>query len=229
MAAINNAGFWDKVANTPSNYRPNDQVIIGGRLISERAEDLRDKMYSECSSLDLLARKLFQTPPKQVLDLGSGIGRNSLPMACQGAKVTAIDSSRELLEIFSRKSKVEGCPTENIRLRRGDITTAKSYGENFDLVLAVDVLPYLAPKDLKSTMEKIHQCLAEGGILIGTIFTTDDNKPYLLNELMEKIGVHNYEGNEQFVKQLLTESKFSAEIIERRQEGGFRFKAKKIS
>lgn len=76
-------------------------------------------------------------------------------MAKKGAQVTAIDISQELLENFSNQCVVDNCPNNNIRLLHGDITTMKSFGENFDLVLAIDLLPYNHLKSFSLQWKKL--------------------------------------------------------------------------
>ncbi len=217
--------FWVRVGSTESGYAPEDPIITQGKLLAARAEDLRNEMFESCTKTEQFVTEYFMDPPKRVLDLGSGIGANTRPMAKRGAHVTAIDSSRKLLQAFSAQCITDQCPNENIRLLRGDITTMESYGKNFELVVAVDILPYIAPKDLRPTMEKIQKCLADNGILIGTISTTNINPT--MRTFMGKMGTHFYEGGREFAEQLLTNSGFSVEKIEEREEGGYRFKATK--
>lgn len=217
--------FWEKVAATTSTYSPDSPIIIQGKKIAETAKKLQEEMFKSCTKSDPFAEKLFSKPPMKVLDLGAGMGVNTLPMAKAGAHVTAIDQSKELLTTFSKVSEVVRCPAKNLRLLRGDITIMKSYNGPFNLVVAIDILPYLPPITLRSTMEKIHQCLEDRGILIGTLFTTDD--PLITRELMGKLGGHSYENGSDFVTQLLEYSGFTIQEIEARKEGGFRFKAEK--
>ena len=217
--------FWGEVAKTSTTYSPDSAIIVQGKRIAENAKSMQMEMFSACAEIDRFARRLFSSPPKKILDLGAGIGANTLPMAKSGAHVTAIDQSRELLTAFSKTSVTIGCPAENLRLRRGDITTMESYGGPFNLVVAIDILPYVPPTTLRSTMDKIQQCLEDRGILIGTIFTT--NVPPVIREFMGQIGAHFYENGSEFVTQLLEYSGFTAVELEARQEGGFRFQAEK--
>ncbi len=226
-ATSNKNLFWDRVEKTESGYVSGDPIIIKGKLLANKAEDFRNEMFRSCTTIDQFAAECFMDPPKRVLDLGAGIGANTRPMAKRGAHVTAIDSSKELLQKFSSQCGADGCPKENIRLRHGDITIMKSYGENFELVVAVDILSYIAPKDLHSTMEKIQKCLADKGILIGTIFTTDTDP--VMRTFMGKMGAHFYEGGGKFAEQLLKKSGFSVKKLEEREKGGFRFEAVKVS
>lgn len=220
--------FWNEVEkNNKDIYSPESPVIFQGKTIAEKAKNLQTEMFCNCTRIDSYAQNLFNNPPSKVLDLGAGIGVNTLPMAKAGAHVTAIDQSRELLTTFSKNSTLIACPTENLRLRRGDITTMESYGGPFNLVVAVDILPYVPPKSLKSTMKKIHDCLEDRGILIGTIFTTDDNP--IARQMMVQLGAQFYPNSVQFVTKFLQFSGFKAIELEARPEGGFRFKAEKIS
>lgn len=219
--------FWSEVAKTTVTYSPESAVIVQGKKIAENAKSMQMEMFSACTETDRFARRLFSSPPMKILDLGAGFGVNTLPMAKSGAHVTAIDQSKELLTAFSKNSVTIGCPSENLRLRRGDITTMESYDGPFNLVVAIDILPYVPPTTLCSTMEKIRQCLEDRGILIGTIFTTDD--PPVLRECMGQLGAHFYENSSEFVRQLLEYSGFTALELEARPEGGFRFRAEKKS
>jgi 2-polyprenyl-3-methyl-5-hydroxy-6-metoxy-1,4-benzoquinol methylase len=125
--------------------------------MGESAKNMQMEMFSACNQADAFARRLFTNPPLRVLDLGAGIGANTLPMAKSGAHITAIDQSRELLTVFAKESVKAACPSENFRLRRGDITAMESYDGPFDLVLAIDILSYIPPTTLRSTMEKIQK------------------------------------------------------------------------
>ena len=162
----------------------------------------------------------------QVLDLGAGRGFNTFPMVRAGSYVTAIDLSEELLSAYARQSTLAGCSCKNLRLLQRDITTIKSYEGPFDLVIAVDILSYLLPTTLRSTMEKIYTCLVERGILIGTLFTAEER--HSVRESMEQLGAHFYENGSEFVSSLLQNSGFKIFEIERHDGGVFRFKAQKI-
>lgn len=223
--------FWNQVEQTESTYTPDAPVILFDKKFAEKAQELQFTVFEKCTGAHPLSEEFFAKPPEKILDLGSGVGANTRPMIKEGSHVTAIDSSRELLEIFLSHCKTEARPSKSYRLRRGDITTMSSYGEGFNLVVAVDVLPYVPPKNLRSTMQKIHSCLADNGILIGTIFTINKDAPAPAPAcaIMGKIGAHFYSGGVEFAAQLLKESGFRPIILEIREGSpGIGFKALKI-
>jgi ubiquinone biosynthesis O-methyltransferase len=80
---------------------------------------------------------------KEVLDLGCGTGRYSIPLAKKGAKVTGIDFTRGMLDIAKKKAKEEKL---NIEFKQGDITKYAS-DKKFDLIISMLVLDHI--KNLK--------------------------------------------------------------------------------
>jgi len=228
--------FWAEVEQTTAIYLPDSPVIVREKLVHANAKCLQMEIFRTCTGITPFAQRIFSSlpisslpissPPMKVLDLGAGNGAYTLQMASSGAHVTAIDQSREFLVVIATKSAEIGCPSENLRLRRGDITTMESYDGPFNLVVAMDILPYVPPTKLRSTMEKIQQCLEDRGILIGTLFTTESLHP-LVQELQEKAGAHFYKNSSEFITQLLEHSGFTVLELEEREEGGFSFKAEK--
>ena len=215
--------FWAELEKVRDNYEPNRIIRVRG--MGTTVESTRAEMFEKCNQVHYLVHELFSNPPKRILDLGSGKGSNTLPMAKTGAHVTAIDKAKTLLESFAKKSVEIGCPAENLRLRCGDIVAMRSYEGPFDLVVAVDVFPYIPAAQLRSTMEKIHSCLAERGILIATIFTT--GLPLPIRTFMGQLGTHFYENKREFVTQLLEHSGFKLVKLEVSDGDTFHFKAEK--
>ncbi|MCH9618846.1 MAG: Ubiquinone biosynthesis O-methyltransferase, mitochondrial [Chlamydiia bacterium] len=233
VAAVSAHQFWKEVEATPP--------------LDSASASLTRRVATSFSIVEPYAQAYFKNPPEKILDLGAGSGINSIPMAENGGHVTAIDLSKYQLNLMRNNYVRRQLPDKNrepvhedttkitesekkgsIESIYGDITQIAKYGEEFDLVLAVDILSFLPPSTLKSTMQKISSCLKKGGYFIGTIHTDNSLEPRMIN-LMKKIGIHLYSGAE-FVEQLLTVSGFTMIKIEERVielGGGFRFEAKK--
>ncbi len=226
LAGVSSAdSFWERIEAVKTEYKPDEPVVVSGKMIADRASKLYAEMVSSCTSSEEFMGVFFGKPPKRVLDLGCGMGANSIKLIKAGSYVCGIDREGDLLTKYLRNVKNEGCPTDNFRLRCCDLTkleTYREYEKPFNLVAAVDILPYIAPKNLRATMAKIRECLSEGGHFVGTIFTVESMNSALL-ELMPKLGAHCYEGGESFVLELLSKSGFEVKRCIQRDEGGFSF------
>ncbi len=104
----------------------------------------------------------------QVLELGCGTGRISMPLGKAGIAVVGIDRSEAMLARARRRVKRSGLERQ-VRLVRGDIrylpfATARRRG--FSAVLA----PYgvlqslLRERDLAQTLDAVHRVLEPGGL-----------------------------------------------------------------
>ncbi len=98
-----------------------------------------------------------------VLELGAGTGRLTIPMALAGARVTAVDLARPMLEVLQQRRNNLEDPTQ-VELVLADFTHI-DLGERYDLV----VLPFNAiqhaytPEDWIALMETVHRHLRHGG------------------------------------------------------------------
>ena len=92
---------------------------------------------------------------KDVLNLGSGPGRDSLILREQGLSVTCIDGSKEMVEMTSRLG------FKSIQADLRDLDLAELY----DGIWAYSSLIHLTYDESKTLLEKIHNLLRPGGIL----------------------------------------------------------------
>jgi ubiquinone/menaquinone biosynthesis C-methylase UbiE len=102
----------------------------------------------------------------EVLELGCGTGRVTLPLARAGAAIVGIDRSERMLA-RARTRVRRGRLGDRVRLVRGDIRHLPFPDRAFSLVLA----PYgilqslLKEADLARTLEAVSRVLARGGTL----------------------------------------------------------------
>ncbi len=125
---------------------------------------------------DLLTQRLQKKKVRTVLDLGCGTGTIACLLAERGFRVTAVDSSPEMLTEAERKAQgLENRPfflcqsMEKLRLL-----------EPVDAVVStLDALNYLTrPKAVQETFRRVRRCLAPGGL-----FLFDVNTPYKLRRM----------------------------------------------
>lgn len=111
--------------------------------------------------IDLLPILEGKTNPK-VLDLGSGVGRNSIPIAQEiknkNGKVVCVDlldSALDKLKLYSEEYEVE----EVIKTIKADIGHYEVAKNEYDLIVAVSTLEHVESEDI---FENVIQKMASG-------------------------------------------------------------------
>ncbi|WP_318615108.1 class I SAM-dependent methyltransferase [Sporosarcina sp. YIM B06819] len=107
---------------------------------------------------------------KRLLDIGCGTGLLSVKLAKQGAQVTGIDLSADMLAIAEKRARALSLPVQFIEQPMQQLTGFSGY----DIaVIAIDSLNYLADKeDVQSTFRHIYASLAVGGALVFDVHST---------------------------------------------------------
>jgi ubiquinone/menaquinone biosynthesis C-methylase UbiE len=112
-------------------------------------------------------RRLAIESRGQVLELGCGTGRISVPLACAGAAMVGIDRSAPMLERAAQRAKTLGSRLRgDLQLVRGDIREMPFRRARFNTVLAAyGVLQSLTrERDLEATLESVARVLVRGGL-----------------------------------------------------------------
>ena len=107
---------------------------------------------------------------KRVLDIGCGTGLLSVKLAKQGAQVTGIDLSADMLNVAEERARSLSLSMQFFEQPMQQLNGFK----NFDIaVIAIDSLNYLQNReDVVSTFKHIHSALAVGGKLIFDVHST---------------------------------------------------------
>lgn len=144
--------YWRDIYDDPSLqgviYRERQQAVL------ERVAELR---------LSAGAR---------VLELGCGAGLLTVELARRGYAVQAVDASISMVELTERRL-AEADLTARCRAQAGDVHRLSSTFEDFALVIAVGLLPWLHQPD--QVLAEIARVLQPGGHLV----LTADNRARL--------------------------------------------------
>jgi 2-polyprenyl-3-methyl-5-hydroxy-6-metoxy-1,4-benzoquinol methylase len=115
----------------------------------------------------------------KVLDVGSGSGRDALYYASQGAEVTAIDFSSNMISYAKTKdylNKVNWIEDELPNL------ISQEHTSYFDLIAATAILMFLSPEDQIVALKRLSELLcANGKIIITFKEDLEDNLAYKLS------------------------------------------------
>lgn len=104
----------------------------------------------------------------KVLDLGCGMGGNSAFLAERGFDVTAIDNDKENIEYIKKNySKINAV--------NKDILDFDFPEQEYDLVLAINLLHFFKLEDIKLLMNKILKSLKNNGLIYLQAFS--EKKP----------------------------------------------------
>jgi SAM-dependent methyltransferase len=136
-----------------------------------------DKAYAEhdayfgAEASPLLEQQADRLPAGcRVLDLGVGQGRNALPLARRGCRVTGIDNSQVAVDIFATAAENEGLTVDALAQ---DIFLYEP-DRNFDAVLCFGLMQTLDLGGCASLVERLHHWTRPGGTLFLTAWNVDD-------------------------------------------------------
>jgi len=146
---------WDKLAN---NYF--DEVS------SPFCEVNDDKLFR-------FFKNLKDSKKKTVIDLGCGPG-NFVPFLSSNFKrVTAIDFSKEMVNVARKKS----IGFKNVDIFVSDLRNLKKYYGRFDVAVSVNSVLLPSIREVDTIFSEIHKVIKEGAVFVG-VFPSIDSDLY---------------------------------------------------
>ena len=116
---------------------------------------------------------LFREYEAQIfLDLGCGMGRNSIYLGKEGFDVIGVDVSRSALKKTKAWAKIEGVPS--MAVLRCSMTNLPFVRQTFHVVISVSVIHHAVKEEIKKAMEEIHKALKDNGLFLANLLSIGD-------------------------------------------------------
>ena len=106
----------------------------------------------------------------RVLDIGVGQGRNALPLARRGVRVTGIDPSEVAIATVAAAASDKDLPIET---RQAGYETFETE-EPFDAVLCFGLMQILPAAEIQGLVDRIESWVRPGGLLFLTAWHAGD-------------------------------------------------------
>lgn len=116
-----------------------------------------------------------------VLELGCGTGRVTIPMARSVSRIVGVDQSPSMLRICRRKVRDDAIARDRVQLVEHDVRTLK-LGERFELITA----PFRVLQNIETGVERFFEVISEHMAPHGAAIVTTYNPRGSREELMEK-------------------------------------------
>lgn len=147
------AARWDKIHSRVTNV-----------------EKIRHQYDGWLEKYERLARQLEQckTP---ILDLGCGIGIDTLHLVENGHRVIACDFSKEALNQVK-----QNIPKEKVKVLQFNMKEKFPFGsELFEFIIANKSIHYFSEKETKNLIHELHRILKTNGIFAFVVNSTNDS------------------------------------------------------
>ena len=141
-------------------------------------DTLYGRIYQERTRIVLLMVENIALPSEaRVLEVGCGAGRTTVALAERGYTVEAVDTVRDML-LTTRARVVRAAVTKRVRVIQASADRLPYLDNQFSLVLAIGVLPWLAC--IRKAMTEFIRVTRPNGCLIVSIDNT-----WRLHELLD--------------------------------------------
>jgi SAM-dependent methyltransferase len=184
----------DSITSVPPSPSTGPVSVCGREFSRTEISTFKQEMITACSRPSSLLVDFVDQgySPLSALDLGCGIGSNTGPLLERGWNVVGIDISPLAIASCHKTYKAA---KDQLTLIESDITKASLAANSFNLVVAVDILPYIYPIDLPPLIEKIYNCLVPNGRFIGTLFFTPPMGLSPGETMLKAMGGHFYKAD----------------------------------
>jgi SAM-dependent methyltransferase len=109
----------------------------------------------------------------RALDLGAGLGRDSIALAGRGFHVTAVDLSPTGIERLREQVRAEGL-SDQVEALAGDLRHMEFPAQAYAVIVAATVLDHMPLEDAVRALDAIERALERDGVFYVEVHTTED-------------------------------------------------------
>ena len=151
------------------------------------------KKFKFGKGVDEKIKSLIKKLPKgsRVLDLGAGLGGNSIFLAEQGFKVTCLDKDKEVIDFIKKEYP-------KINALNKDILEFDFNENEYDLIIARAILHFFILENINVIMNRIIKSLKKNGLFYFIVTSVNDsnygkikNRHFFSKEELERIFSKN--------------------------------------
>ncbi|MFZ4828459.1 MAG: class I SAM-dependent methyltransferase [Phototrophicaceae bacterium] len=120
--------------------------------------DFEDGHWWYQSLRKMLLHWVKQIHPKLILDAGTGTGANMYMLLHNGYPTVGVDISDHAIQFCQQRGLHQ--------ISKASITHLPYESQTFDLVISMDVLPFVNVSDLPTVLAEFHRCLKPNGYVV---------------------------------------------------------------
>lgn len=131
--------------------------------------------YPDENLIRFMAKYFYNAPDRKgvkILDLGSGVGRNTIYLAKEGYNAFGLEATDSGIEVSKKRRKIEGV---NAVFKKGNLTKIPFPGEYFDAVVDIPAIQHNTYKEIKKILQEIKRVLTPNGMFFAKIVSIRDH------------------------------------------------------
>lgn len=131
--------------------------------------------YPDENLIRFMAKYFYDAPDRKgikILDIGSGVGRNTIYLAKEGFSAFGVEATYSGIEISERRQGIEGV---NAVFKKADLTKIPFTEEYFDAVVDIQAIQHNTYKEINEILHEIKRVLKPNGIFFAKMVRTQDH------------------------------------------------------
>jgi 2-polyprenyl-3-methyl-5-hydroxy-6-metoxy-1,4-benzoquinol methylase len=130
--------------------------------------------YPDEDLIRFMAKHFYNVPDRKkvkILDIGSGVGRNTIYLAKEGFSAFGVEATDSGIEVSKKRREVEGT---NAVFKKGNLTKIPFAEEYFDAVVDIQAIQHNTYEEIKKILQEVKRILKPNGVFFAKMVSTQD-------------------------------------------------------